>query len=82
MDVRSFKNLFENDFARRVAQKEVQAANALTDVVVESIHGFVRSYFSDSCHSYNKHNRLADRISCTFVVYWLCFCNAFFHAAH
>ena len=38
MDVRSFKNLFENDFAGRVAQKEVQAANALTDVVVESIH--------------------------------------------
>ena len=32
------KTFFENDFAGRVAQKEVQAANALTDVVVESIH--------------------------------------------
>ena len=32
------KSFFENDFAGRVAQKEVQAATALTDVVVESIH--------------------------------------------
>ncbi len=32
------KSFFENDFAGRIAQKEVQAATALTDVVVESIH--------------------------------------------
>ena len=29
---------FENDFAGRIAQKEVQASGALTDVVIESIH--------------------------------------------
>jgi ATP-binding cassette subfamily B protein len=32
------KTFFENDFAGRIAQKEVQASGALTDVVIESIH--------------------------------------------
>ncbi len=32
------KNFFQNDFAGRVAQKEVQASSALSELVVESIH--------------------------------------------
>ena len=31
-------SFFDNDFAGRIAQKEVQAASALTDVVVEFLH--------------------------------------------
>ena len=32
------KNYFDNDFAGRIAQKEVQASNAVADVTVEVIH--------------------------------------------
>ena len=32
------KSYFDNDFAGRIAQKEVQCANAIADVVVETIH--------------------------------------------
>ena len=32
------KSYFDNDFAGRIAQKEVQASNAVADVVVEVIH--------------------------------------------
>lgn len=32
------KSFFDNDFAGRIAQKEIQASRALTDVIVELIH--------------------------------------------
>ena len=32
------KNYFDNDFAGRIAQQEVQASNAVADVTVEVIH--------------------------------------------
>ncbi len=32
------KSYFDNDFAGRIAQKEVQCSNAITDVVIETIH--------------------------------------------
>ena len=38
MDTRSVRYLFENDFAGRIAQKEMQTARAATDVVIEIIH--------------------------------------------
>ena len=35
MVYRSFNSIFENDFAGRIAQKEMQTARAVTDVVIE-----------------------------------------------